>query len=205
MRKRCQEGLYPPSHRRSSPMKQESDRQPELDSEPLLGPEGSCEHHEAIFYDEDGSMTLALAALKGPASDAPVTACPVNRLNGSWFIHITPQGTHSTSIVRGAMRIEVASPRIRISGDIYVANPTVSPHVVPLEPITASPLIIGKNWYPQFDHKEYAWYFRSVGVQYQSGVLTFKFERHISHPLTQAFAGVDTASMRLACGRSFNP
>jgi len=188
-------------------MKQESTGQPELDSEPLLGLGGSCgqQHEDAIFYDEDGSMTLALAAMNGrAAADTPVAACPVKQLNGSWFIHITPQGVHPTNAIRGAMRIEVASPKLRISGDIYVANPAVSPHIVPLEPITASPLIIGKNWYPQFDHKEYAWYFRSVGVQYQAGALTFKFERHLWNPVTQEFAGVDNGFMKLRCGRPFN-
>jgi hypothetical protein len=176
----------------------------ELDSEPLLGPEGACGHRdEAMLYDEDGSLTLALAALDKRAGDTPSTPCPVGRLNGSWFIHITPQDTHTTTVIRGAMRIEVAAPRIRISGDIYVANSSLSPEVVPLAPITPSPLIIKRNWYPQFDHKQYAWYFRSLGVQYQAGVLTFKFERHLWNPMTQEFGAVDNGFMKLVCGQPF--
>jgi pimeloyl-ACP methyl ester carboxylesterase len=103
------------------------------------------------------------------------------------------------------MRIEVASPRIRVSGDIYVDDGTHGTPAKPLQPLTDAPLIIKKNWYPQLDMEEYAWYFRSLGVQYKHGVLTFKFERRLWDPLTSEFAsGADTGWMKLVCGKAFN-
>jgi hypothetical protein len=151
-------------------MKHDTDLSLEPESEPLVEPEHGCgRQDETITYDEDGALTLALAMLRKPSADDPVVPCPVSGLNGSWFIHISPQGQHSQKTIRGAMRIEVAQPKIRISGDIYVDDGTGANHANPLDPMTPEPLIIGKNWYPQFGHDQYAWYFRSLGVTYTHG------------------------------------
>jgi hypothetical protein len=185
-------------------MKQDTDLFLVPESETLVGPEHGCgRQDETITYDEDGALTLALAVLRKPAADDPVVPCPVSGLNGSWFIHISPQGQHSQKTIRGVMRIEVAQPKIRISGDIYVDDGTGASHGNPLDPMTPEPLIIGKNWYPQFEHDQYAWYFRSLGVTYTHGVLTFRFERNIWDPLTQEFASKDTGVMKVTCGKKF--
>jgi hypothetical protein len=186
-------------------MKHEQDAPPDLESEPLLGGEDACRGQDhSMTYDEDGSLAIALASLETAPADSSASPCPPRRLNGSWFLHIVPQGVHPNQAIRGAMRIEVAAPKIRISGDVYVDDGSGSPAATPLEAITAAPLIIKKNWYPQFDLDQYSWYFRSRGVQYKNGVLTFKFERTLWNPLTHEFAAAtDNGWMKLVCGKAF--
>lgn len=174
---------------------------------------GGCSDSYSMEYDEDGSLALARALVRSssaaadtlPASAGTPLPLKVGVLNGSWYIHLTPQGPHSLVEIRGPMRIEVASPKLRISGDIYVRVPTMSgtPFEV-LRPITERPMFFQKNWYPQLSSKEYSWYFRSVGVNYNAGKLVFKFERHLWNSTTQEFiendsSGKDTGVMELDC------
>ncbi|HEY0459469.1 MAG TPA: hypothetical protein VGC97_10060 [Pyrinomonadaceae bacterium] len=182
--------------------------------------DGDCDGYSSGFsmeYDEDGSLALArsLNALhsSGESADSssinvPTLAnkpCKVGVLNGSWYLQLRPQGAHSLMEIRGPMRIEVASPKLRISGDIYVKKPApINGAIEILRPITEKPLIIGKNWYPQFTIEQYSWYFRSLGVTYQNGKLVFKFERNLWNQITQEFiqndnSGKDTGFMELEC------
>ena len=123
-------------------------------------------------YDEDGSLAMARALAAIATDTAPLDVakkpCPVGTLNGSWYLQLTPTGPHTLMEIRGPMRIEVASPKLRISGDIYVRKPTSVTGTIEIgKPITDHPFLFGKNWYPQFPIDQYAWYFRSLGVTYK--------------------------------------
>lgn len=186
----------------------------------LLFDGGACEGSSGSYsmeYDEDGSLALARSLNSlysstetGDSLPANLPAlnnkpCQVGALNGSWYLQLRPQGAHSLMEIRGPMRIEVASPKLRVSGDIYVKKPTpVNGSIEILRPITEKPLLIGKNWYPQFPIQQYSWYFRSLGVTYQNGKLVFKFERNLWNQITQEFiqndnSGKDTGFMELEC------
>ena len=171
---------------------------------------GLAGENSFMEYDEDGSLALAraLRAIEtdGIAShDVAKKPCPVGALNGSWYLQLTPTGPHTLMEIRGPMRIEVASPKLRISGDIYVRNPTpINGSIEIGKPITEQPFLFGKNWYPQFPIDQYAWYFRSVGVTYKTGNLVFKFERSLWNKTTQDFIsqennGKDSGFMELEC------
>jgi hypothetical protein len=102
------------------------------------------------------------------------------------------------------MRIEVAPPKLRISGDIYATKPTAAVPVEILRPITENPLLFGKNWYPQLPTDQYSWHFRSLGVTYNDGALVFKFERHLWNPIKKEFIpqgnnGNNNSFMQLDC------
>lgn len=186
-----------------------------MDDEPPLCGCGGGAGEEFMEYDEDGSLALAraLADIRGAsrapgaegARDAAQKPCPVSSLNGSWYLQMTPRGPHTLVEIRGPMRIEVAAPRLRVSGDVYVRKPTgFTGPVEVLKPITDKPLLFGKNWYPHLPFAQYSWYFRSVGVTYQKGSLVFKFERHLWNPVKNEFikndnTGKDTGFMRLEC------
>jgi len=177
----------------------------------------SSETQYFLEYDEDGSLALARAlaahdlggAVRRPASDTLASPsnmpCKVSDLNGSWYLQLRPTGPHVLTEIRGPMRIEVATPKLRVSGDIYVRKP--SPSVGSIEifrPITESPLMFGNNWYPQFPFQEYSWYFRSLGISYKAGKLVFKFERHLWNRTTQEFinrqnSGKDNGFMQFEC------
>jgi len=167
-------------------------------------------------YDEDGSLALARALGGGGSAGAGAAAdasscdvakkpCAVGLLNGSWYLQLTPKGPHTLMEIRGPMRIEVAPPKLRISGDIYVRKPVgTSGAVEILRPITERPLLFGKNWYPQLPIDQYAWYFRSLGVTYNAGKLVFKFERNLWNKTTQEFinqenSGKDNGFMQFEC------
>lgn len=189
---------------------------------PLLDGSGceGCSNDYSMEYDEDGSLALARSLIafdrfsEGDTtaeSDLPTLVnrpCRVGALNGSWFLQLTPQGSHSLIEIRGPMRIEVASPKLRISGDIYVRKPIpVLNSIEILRPITEKALLFGRNWYPHFPFNQYSWYFRSLGVKYQSGKLVFKFERHLWNKTTQEFiqndnSGKDVGFMELDCRQS---
>lgn len=173
-----------------------------------------CSESYYMEFDEDGSLALARALSGGGRAAAPVPTgaadvvnkpCNVGVLNGSWYLQLTPKGPHALTEIRGPMRIEVAPPKLRISGDVYVRKPGPGDGPVEiLRPITEQPLLFGKNWYPQFSIEQYSWYFRSLGVTYQSGKLVFKFERHLWNRTTQEFitqsnVGKDTGFMQLDC------
>ncbi|MGB9367696.1 MAG: hypothetical protein WCE79_16960 [Xanthobacteraceae bacterium] len=184
----------------------------ESDTDRLLGMscEG-CSDDYFMEHDEDGSLALARSLMPGgsPArggvarDDTTARPCKVGVLNGSWFLQLTPKGPHTHTEIRGPMRIEVAAPKLRISGDIYIRKPAAVPVEI-LRPITETPLFFGKNWYPQLPIDQYSWYFRSVGVNYNAGKLTFKFERFLWNKTTQEFinqqnSGQDNGFMQLEC------
>ncbi|MDQ3814016.1 MAG: hypothetical protein M3347_08695, partial [Armatimonadota bacterium] len=184
----------------------------ELEDVALLGDETASDGDDDLEYDEDGTLALARSFLemvrpqattraRVPSITLPTRRCSAKTLNGSWYVQFVPQGPHLLRQIRGPMRIEVASPRLRISGDIYVRKllPPVLQPVAVLDPITPNPLIIKRNWYPQLPFNEYSWYFRSTGVTYIAGFLTFKFVRHLWNPLTQEFVSTDNGFMRLEC------
>ncbi len=171
---------------------------------------GLAGENSFMEYDEDGSLALAralgaIAADTTASHDVAKKPCAVGTLNGSWYLQLTPTGPHTLMEIRGPMRIEVAAPKLRISGDIYVRKPiSVSGPIEIGKPITDRPFLFGKNWYPQFPINQYAWYFRSLGVTYQKGKLVFKFERSLWNKTTQAFIsqennGKDNGFMELEC------
>jgi hypothetical protein len=180
--------------------------------EPLFE-EASCGGDEDFVYDEDGS--LALAQPIQPVQ--PVRSiqsrrrpCSLATLNGSWLLTLTPSRSDLPAQVRGPMRIEVHSLRMRISGDIYVRSlrePISSIGTVATSPVIAGPfvpgsLVIRENWYPAFPQSEYRWYFRSTGVTYSKGKLLFKFERHLWSNASQSFVSQDNGWMEFHCHSS---
>ena len=84
--------------------------QPELESEPLLGC-GDGAHDPSIVYDEEGSLTMALAALGTTPADAPRNPCPPPTRRQLVHPHRSARSAQGHS---GAVRIEVAAPKIRI-------------------------------------------------------------------------------------------
>jgi hypothetical protein len=158
-----------------------------------------------LEYDEDGSLALARALHRMESLEAEDSAAmPVQDLNGSWYLQLTPRGPHTFTEIRGPMRIEVSPPKLRISGDVYVRKPVGPGPVEVLTPITAQPLLFGTNWYPQLPLREYSWYFRSLGATYDAGKLVFKFERHLWNRTTQEFinqenSGIDQGFIELQC------
>lgn len=177
---------------------------------PLFGGGGPCGDEDALEYDEDGSLALGRALRDmdgdegGDSPSARKKACPVGDLDGSWYLQLTPRGPHLLTQIRGPLRIEVARPRLRISGDIYVRKPSRASNLEVLRPITDRPLFFGRRWYPQLPTNEYSWYFRSLGVSYNSGKLVFKFERRLwnrtrSEFINQSSNGSDTGFMEFRC------
>lgn len=148
--------------------------------------------------------------------------CSPARLNGSWLLQVRPLlPAFPFSEIRGPMRIEVGASSLRVSGDIYVRRsgvigPVVTqPFPAPVRPggdqdsgddagdVMAEdlggvlpPLF---RWYPQLPKNEYSWYFRSTGVTYSGGELSFSFVRHLWDRTTQEFVSSDTGRMTLRC------
>jgi hypothetical protein len=186
------------------------------DGEPLIPAGAGCGEDEGMLvFDEDGVLTHHLP-MRAPESSIgveprpirPIEPLPLVRpcsrlaLKGSWLISFTPQGPHLPQAIRGPMRIEVEPTRLRVSGDIYVKRfllPPVIGQPVLAEPFVAGSLVIQKNWYPAFPQSEYRWYFRSLGVTYAAGTLTFRFERRVWSTSAQEFVSTDTGSITLRC------
>src|SRR4051812_18435764 len=117
---------------------------PEIDTienVPLFGGDAcpGCGDETSMEFDEDGSLALAralglgtrpTAAARGDEVAPPGKPCKVSVLNGSWYLQLTPRGPHALTEIRGPMRIEVAAPKLRVSGDVYVRKPTA--HVGPI-------------------------------------------------------------------------
>ena len=173
----------------------------EEDLEPLVPDDPACGADELdLQFDEFGARIEESDETPAglPLAFRP---CSLRSLNGSWYIELTPDPplifprTH----VRGVMRIEANANRLRISGDIYsrrLFGPVLgAPAPSPIQPGA----LLKRNWYPAFPQNQYRWYFRSQGVSYGSGVLSFRFERRLWDPATQEFAGADTGRMRLTC------
>jgi hypothetical protein len=181
--------------------------------EPLFEEAASCGGDEDFTYDEDGSFALAQpiqSVQPGRPIEPRKRPCSPETLNGSWLLTLTPTGSDLPMQVRGPMRIEVQSPRLRISGDIYVKSlqesfssaRTVSTSPVVNGPFVPGSLVIRKNWYPAFPQSEYRWYFRSTGVSYSEGKLLFKFERHLWSNTSQSFVSQDNGWMEFHCHSS---
>ncbi len=171
----------------------------------LIPEEEFREDGEVFEYDEDG--TLALARSLRPVSKLLTRPCSLRTLNGSWYVQLVPvrnSGFYPYRPIRGPMRIEVGRGYLRISGDIYVQRlGSEAPRKI-LEPPSVPPgLVISKRWYPHLPFKEYSAYFRSVGVRYNNGKLTFKFVRHKWHEATEEFVGSDGGWMELLCSGSW--
>jgi hypothetical protein len=172
--------------------------------EPLIQESAFYGGAEEFIYDEDGS--LALGQPSQPLLPArpilPVMRpCSLATLNGSWLLTLTPASPHLphfATLIRGPMRIEVQSPRLRISGDMYVRS-LITPPADAVSQFDPSWLVIRKNWYPAFPQSEYRWYFRSTGVKYSNGKLLFKFERHLWSGSSQDFVSKDNGWMEFDC------
>jgi hypothetical protein len=172
----------------------------EEELEPLVPDDLGCGADELeLEFDEFGAPVERDTALEGaPLAFRP---CSLRSLNGSWYVELIPDPPplFSRTQVRGVMRIEASAARLRISGDIYarrlIGGVISGPPVNPIGPGA----LIKRNWYPSFPQAQYRWYFRSQGVTYGGGVLSFRFERRLWDLATQEFAGADTGRMRLTC------
>jgi hypothetical protein len=139
-------------------------------------------------------------------------ACPLPLLDGSWLVELTsraPEPVSARRTIRGPMRVEVREDALRISGDIYVhrlldaeaaRSALVRVHHDDDAPLTADGASRVPT-YPQLPPNQYAWYFRSTGVSYVSGVLSFALRRHLWDRTSQDFVSEDAGSMRLTCRR----
>jgi hypothetical protein len=191
---------------------------------------GDCGDDGPLYFDEQGQLADPPPGTPGGAVVPPPCLppvlppvgrprpCQVGTLNGSWLIEITPsapQPVLQRSLIRGPMRIEVGPSSLRLSGDIYVRRTGVIDPIAPrpLPPISAesdpeSAPNLGPHapWYPQLPLNEYSWYFRSTGVGYVGGVLSFSFVRHLWDRTTQEFLPTDNGTMQLTCRRPlFSP
>ena len=174
----------------------------EEEEQPLIADDDGCGAEELnLEFDEFGTPV-------GPVLQPEVTlplpfrACSLNSLNGSWLLELTPDTPFGFPLqnIRGPMRIEASAARTRVSGDVYVQrliNPPIAAAALQ-SPIGAG-VRIKRNWYPSFPQSQYRWYFRSQGVTYSGGVLSFPFERRLWDAATQEFAGTDSGRMRLTC------
>ncbi len=184
----------------------------EEELEPLVPEDTPCGEAELEYaFDEFGEPVDADEVIRpgarpvGPIPPEPLRfrPCSLTTLNGSWLLQLTPQFPFANPFqeIRGPMRIEAGAGSLRISGDIYLRRVLVAAATEPASPLHHR-LLIGKNWYPAFPQSEYRWYFRSRGVTYSKGVLSFPFERRLWDVPTQEFTGLDRGSMRLTCTAS---
>src|SRR5215470_4486131 len=125
-------------------------------------------------FDEWGDRIEA-AAEEDQSDGGPAgPPCEISMLNGSWLLRLTPQGPRrglAKSEVRGPMRIEVAAAALRVSGDVYVRQMPLQPHEPDTPPLPPAP------WYPQLPMSQYSWYFRSTGVTFNAGTVSFGIDR----------------------------
>ena len=166
-------------------------------SEPLVPDDGDGGTAGALEFDEHGAPRE-----RDPSAPLPFVPCSLRALNGSWLLELTPDGPFGLplQLIRGPMRIEASAARFRVSGDVYVRRlGNAPPNAVELESPILPGMLIGRNWYPAFPQPEYRWYFRSQGVSYADGVLSFPFERRLWDPAQQEFTGQDTARLRVTC------
>ncbi len=171
-------------------------------SEPLVPDDAGCGGELDLHFDEFGSP--AEARDRGGESGRLYVPCSLKALNGSWLLELVPeQFGFPFQMIRGPMRIEASAARFRVSGDVYVrsignAPPNSTEHESPITP----GMLIGKNWYPAYPQSQYRWYFRSQGVGYTDGILSFPFARHLWDPAQQEFSAEDTGQLRLTCRRT---
>ena len=98
------------------------------------------------------------------------------------------------------MRIEVAPPKLRVSGDIYVSTPvTGGGPIVILKPITETRCCSARTGIRSFRSNSIAGTFGRSASLYQNGKLTFRFERNMWNRTTQEFTAQDNGFMQLDC------
>lgn len=195
--------------------------------EPLIPDDADCGEGQGVFvYDEEGELTSVAPVTAMPGTLIPrlpeqpaipwpelvalTRPCSLKTLNGSWLLQLVPKRPHLLlSQIRGPMRIEADSHRLRVSGDVYVRPPfLIARPVIPEIGPALSPgsVVIKLNWYPAFPQSQYRWYFRSTGVSYtksgSQGRLFFKFERHLWNTTTEEFTSSDRGWMELSCSTS---
>jgi len=175
--------------------------------EPLVPPDASPESDvPELEFDESGVLVRAAGAPIGPRPPL-FSPCSLRALNGSWLLELTRSGPAPFPLtpIRGPMRLEASAARLRISGDVYIRRPVIGPVGLSPAPEAITPVLpgtlIARNWYPAYPQSEYRWYFRSVGVSYADGELSFRFERHLWDAVQQEFTARDSGSMRLSCGQ----
>ena len=170
--------------------------------EPLVPDDGGCGGELDLHFDEYGSPAEPLDL--GGEGGRPHVPCSLRALNGSWLLELVPeQFGFPFQVIRGPMRIEASAARFRVSGDVYVRSIGNAPPNSPgLESPILPGMLIGKNWYPAYPQSQYRWYFRSQGVGYTDGILSFPFARHLWDPAQQEFTGQDTGQLRLTCRRT---
>lgn len=178
-----------------------------------------------LVFDDNGELVTGsdtLGQLPTPLLTGP---CSLATVNGSWLVTLTPlRGiTAFGSEIRGPMRIQVTGSALRVSGDIYVRRTGLIAPLAPVQsndlppdlpidagaegadgqlatlPVNGAP---GTPTYPQFPKNQYSWYFRSAGVTYGNGALTFQLIRHLWDRTSQEFISQDTGQMQLNCRRS---
>jgi hypothetical protein len=171
-----------------------------------------CSEIPTIVADENGVIVDAGSAVGSPIRPGVninlTSPCSLDALNGSWLVTIgfsSPIVAPRTE-TRGPMRIEATASTLRVSGDIYVRD-LIGP-IFPFRPVPADEaddevVFPGTQpSYPAFPQSQYRWYFRSLGVTYSGGVLSFNFERHLWNTSIQEFTSRDTGSLRLTCRQS---
>jgi hypothetical protein len=188
-----------------------------------------------LVFDEQGELVEAMhppdTIVPEPGESVlPLPArqpCSMSRLNGSWLVEFKSQlPVFPFSEIRGPMRIQVGGTSLRISGDVYVRRTgVIGPVIGPSadQPVPDQDAEQGDSgdsaieaaarfgsppvpWYPQLPMNQYSWYFRSTGVTYANGELSFNFERHLWDRTTQEFASTDTGRMTLRCNQPiFDP
>ena len=172
--------------------------------EALVPDDAGCGGGELdLRFDEHGSPLEDRYLTGEVGGGLPYVPCSLKALNGSWLLELVPDGPFGFpfQMIRGPMRIEASTARFRVSGDVYVLR--IGGNAPPNQPDT--PILpgmrIGKNWYPAYPKNQYRWYFRSQGVGYTDGVLSFPFARHLWDPAQQEFSGQDTGRLSLTCRR----
>lgn len=178
------------------------------ESRPLLPDNAVCDRNEAYQYDERGFLVDEQDLPSSPdrtseAGSQSARSCRVAALNGSWYLQLIPEVETASrpTKIHGAMRIDSRTvDRFRVSGDVYMEEYTAEEGRA-VTPIPENPLTIGDNWYPQFPPAKYGWYFRSQGVRYRSGRLTFNAARHVWDHRSDDFSDTETGSITLRCRR----
>ena len=168
--------------------------------EPLVPDDDGCAGDLDLRFDESGAPDDSVGGQPG-ARGVP---CSLGALNGSWLLELV--GEHlgfPFRLIRGPMRIEAGAARFRVSGDVYVRSIGNAPaESAERESPILPGMLIGRNWYPAYPQSQYRWYFRSQGVTYTNGVLSFPFARHLWDPAQQEFSGQDTGRLRLTCRKA---
>jgi hypothetical protein len=168
--------------------------------EPLVPDDCGCAEAELdLAFDEHGHPELRVHP---PEPALGIRPCSLGTLNGSWLLELFPRRPFGFpfNAIRGPMRIESSASRLRVSGDVYVRS-LIHPPVAtaqlenPLQLATR----IRRRWYPSYPQSQYRWYFRSQGVTYSAGLLSFPLERRLWDAATQEFTGQDTGTMQLRC------